>query len=363
MKRGSPVAVLFPYPAIHPMPEEKSHLWPKLAGARAHIDSPQPGASVYGECISLAGWCHAPGRDAAHCRVRAWAEDAAIGETRLLFVRPDVCAALDLAETTATGFRFLARVPGMADNPREVVITLTASWDEDPAEYELESLAVRVVPAFLEQRPYGDVVHPERETLLHRDNIYGSGPPLEEPGALTLNLIRDYLRPRSSVLDVGCGAGAYGPPLLADGHAWFGLETNLHCCEILERRQLPYARVSSETAGFPCGDGEFEDAICIEVLEHVAEAERFLAEIARSIRGRALFSVPNMEVIPYFSAWHVVPWHLLEADHKNFFTRASLRKILSAHFRAVEVFIYAEHSLRSREEIPLHVHLFAIAQK
>ena len=110
-------------------------------------------------------------------------------------------------------------------------------------------------------------------------------------------------------------------------------------------------------------DGEFENAICVEVLEHIANPDRFLSEISRAIRDRALFSVPNIEVIPYFSAWQVVPWHLLEADHKNFFTRASLRELLRKHFANVEVFSYAEHPLRTPDGIALHLHLFAVADK
>jgi hypothetical protein len=58
-----------------------------------------------------------------------------------------------------------------------------------------------------------------------------------------------------------------------------------------------------------------------------------------------------------------VPWHLLEADHKNFFTRASLHALLRKHFARVEVFSYAAHPLPTPDEVPLHVHLFAIAEK
>jgi hypothetical protein len=81
------------------------------------------------------------------------------------------------------------------------------------------------------------------------------------------------------------------------------------------------------------------------------------------IRARALFSVPNMEILPYLHDWGVVPWHLLEGDHKNFFTRASLQALLWKYFRHVEIFPYGEHPLKSRDGIPLHVHLFAVADK
>ena len=176
-------------------------------------------------------------------------------------------------------------------------------------------------------------------------------------------LVQSYLPPQSSVLDVGCGAGAYGPGVLTAGHSWLGLEVDNACCEILQRRALPFRKMEKTEGAFPFRAEEFDAAICIEVLEHSAKPEQFLAEIARVIRKRAFFSVPNMEVIPYFHAWQVVPWHLLEADHKNFFTRASLRELLRVHFRKVEVFSAIDHPLRTPEGIALHAHLFAVAEK
>ena len=74
------------------------------------------------------------------------------------------------------------------------------------------------------------------------------------------------------------------------------------------------------------------------MLEHVKDPETFLREIARVIRGRALFSVPNMEVLPYLHDWRVVPWHLLEGDHKNFFTRGQLAQLCWRDFFAASKF-------------------------
>ena len=88
-----------------------------------------------------------------------------------------------------------------------------------------------------------------------------------------------------------------------------------------------------------------------------------MEEISRVVRHRARFSVPNIEVIPYFKDWETVPWHMLEGDHKNFFTRTSLRELLAPHFLRVEVFLYFEHPLRTRDGIPLHAHLCAVADK
>ena len=334
-----------------------------VAGSSSYIDAPASGAAVYDACLPIAGWFYAPDREPTTCRIRAWANGEIIGETRLLFVRADVSRALNISPAIPTGFRLLARVADVEGSPRDEVITLSASWSDDAAEYEIGRVVVQLHPATLQRKPYGDVVHPERATVLHRENIYGSGPPVPEPGAETLQLIRDYLPARGSVVDVGCGAGAYGPPLISDGREWIGLETNAHCFDLLAQRGLPHRRVDEGSGALPCDGGEFDAAICIEVLEHIERADEFVGEIARVIRTRALFSVPNMEVIPYFSGWQVVPWHLLEADHKNFFTRTSLRELLQRHFARVEVFSYAEHPLRTPDGIPLHLHLFAITEK
>jgi SAM-dependent methyltransferase len=316
------------------------------------IESPTPAQNVYDQAIFISGSVELGDRDPASCFVRAYIDELCCAETRIFFQR---------ANDKRFGFRTLGRIPSAGSEPRDVALRIIVSSGH--AQEFVAEQNVRVIPASLRDRPYGEVVSPENETLLHRENIYGSGPPIEEPGVEVSNLLRAYLPGRSSVVDVGCGAGAYGPPLIAAGHDWLGLEANPHCCGILDRRQLPFRRVDLESERLPCADAEYDCAICIEVLEHTKDPETFAAEIARIIRGRGLFSVPNMEPLPYLHDWRVVPWHLLEGDHKNFFTRASLCALLSRFFRRVEIFPYGEHPLRSRDGVPLFVHLFAIADK
>jgi SAM-dependent methyltransferase len=306
------------------------------------IDSPAAGQNVYDESVFVSGTIKAAGQDSTIVRVEI--DDHCVAKTRLLFATHDPARG---------GFRIWCRIPGI-DEPRDAKLRVVAGQfvAEQP---------IRLVPALLPTRPYGDVVHPGNETILHRENIYGSGPPIEEPGIEVSELLRAYLPAGSSVVDVGCGAGAYGPALREAGHAWLGLETNDYCCDLLTRRQLPFRRVESDR--LPCGDEEFDCAISIEVVEHTKDPAMFVSEIARIVRQRALFSVPNIELLPYLHDWRVVPWHLLEADHKNFFTRACLRTLLERSFSRVEIFPYGEHPLRTRDGVPLFVHLFAVADK
>jgi SAM-dependent methyltransferase len=326
------------------------------------LDSPPSGGQIYDRTIFLSGWIHAPGRNSVSCRVRAYLDDSCIAETGILSYRPDISKKFDLRNKALTGFRMLGKTPTPAVERRESTLRITASWNDQPAHNLIEQ-PVMIVPVLLDQRPYGEVVYPENAILLHRENIYGSGPPLSDPGIEATQLILGYLPAGSSVVDIGCGAGAYGPALIAAGHKWIGLESDARCCDILRERQLPFRRVDLLAQSLPGETAEWEGGICIEVLEHVKDPESFLSEVARVTRQRVLFSVPNMEVIPYMHGWGVVPWHLLEADHKNFFTRASLRALLERHFRQVEIFLFGEHPLKMREGIPVYVHLFAVADK
>jgi 2-polyprenyl-3-methyl-5-hydroxy-6-metoxy-1,4-benzoquinol methylase len=319
---------------------------------QAVIESPAPGQSVYDEALFISGSLDLGNSDPSQCCLRAYVDERCCAETRILFPRPD----------GRIGFRMFGRISPSIAELRDATLRVVAGIG-DPGRNVVAEQAIRLVPAKLRERPYGDVVSPDNETLLHRENIYGSGPPIEEAGLEVSDLLHAYLPPGASVVDVGCGAGAYGPPLIAAGHDWLGLEANAHCCEILKRRQLPFRPVDVDSSRLPCDDAEYDSAVCIEVLEHTKDPETFAAEIERIIRGRALFSVPNLELLPYLYDWRVVPWHLLEGDHKNFFTRASLRKLLTRFFRHVEIFPYGEHPLRTRDDVPLYVHLFAVVDK
>jgi len=118
----------------------------------------------------------------------------------------------------------------------------------------LGEVSVQLVPARLRERHYGEVVAPDRTTVLRRENVYGSGPQIEQASPQIVDLILGYLSAGSSIVDVGCGAGAFGPGLIEAGHEWLGLEVNDHCIELLDRRvhseKEPEKRQGSKPAAY-----------------------------------------------------------------------------------------------------------------
>ena len=144
------------------------------------------------------------------------------------------------------------------------------------------------------------------------------------------------------------------------------MRTDRACLARLAARGLRHRRIRRWRAvpwwyRLPAAEGEFDAAMAIEVLEHVHNVARFLSEIRRVVRRRACFSVPNLELLPMLADRAVAPWHVLEGDHRNFFSAPRLHRTLAAHFRHVEVLTYGLLPLRSPEGLPLHYHLFAIA--
>jgi hypothetical protein len=59
-------------------------------------------------------------------------------------------------------------------------------------------------------------------------------------------------------------------------------------------------------------------------------------EIARLASEQAIFTVPDISAIPVGFRHSVVPWHLLEGTHVNFFNQTSLHQLLKPFFAEVE---------------------------
>lgn len=167
-----------------------------------------------------------------------------------------------------------------------------------------------------------------------RADIYGFGPPAPTANPEVLAFARRLPGP---VLDFGCGIGALVHELHALDIEASGLELDRAPIRNgLDPVIVPHIRLYDGIFPSPYPDKSFESVVCSEVLEHIADYRGALGEIRRLARSRALFTVPDISVIPMLHKHNVVPWHLLESTHVNFFTQRNFDRLLREFFEHVE---------------------------
>ena len=145
-----------------------------------------------------------------------------------------------------------------------------------------------------------------------------------------------------SVLDIGCGEGVLT-------HRWaerlgerrvVGIDLDDPKLRAeWERRPAPnleFRAVSAER--LPFGDGEFDLATAIEVLEHLPDPERTVAEMARCARRHLIVSVPREPVWRGLNLARGA--YLREAGntpgHLNHWSKRSFLRLLSGYGEIVQ---------------------------
>ena len=146
-----------------------------------------------------------------------------------------------------------------------------------------------------------------------------------------------------SLLDVGCGEGVLvhrWAQRMGEGRVvGVDLEEESIQAGWAERQAANLEYRILEAADLPFANDEFDLASAIEVLEHLPEPERTLAEMARCAGRHLLVSVPreplwrmlNMARGAYWPALGNTPGHL------NHWSRRSFTQMLSRHGEVVEV--------------------------
>lgn len=169
----------------------------------------------------------------------------------------------------------------------------------------------------------------------HREHIYGVGPP---PVTVLPEILDLALSLPAPVLDLGCGSGALVNAMRVRGREAVGLElkTNPFLASILPEAK-PHVMLYDGSLPLPFADGQFQSAIAVEVLEHIADYESIIGELARVAVNQVVLTVPDISAIPMGFHQGVIPWHLLEATHINFFTQPALETLLHRHFTRVDI--------------------------
>jgi len=122
-----------------------------------------------------------------------------------------------------------------------------------------------------------------------------------------LAMIADHVPPGAQLgLDIGCGLGMYTAPLGEQVGLAIGLEVEWERAVVAHGRGLTVALATSEQLPLPAGSVDL--VLLHEVLEHVADDEATLREVARVLApgGRAVIFVPNRRW-PFET--HGIWWH------------------------------------------------------
>lgn len=109
------------------------------------------------------------------------------------------------------------------------------------------------------------------------------------------------VRPADTVIDVGCGDGAGATAFLAQqGAEVLATDVDQSVLDITRRRlqnspARAYETILSDSNPLPIDDHRASRVVCMEVMEHVPDPERFMAELVRIGQPGAkyLLTVPD----------------------------------------------------------------------
>ena len=194
--------------------------------------------------------------------------------------------------------------------------------------------------------------------VLHRDHIYGSGPPNVAVHPHIVELAKELEGP---VLDFGCGRGALVAELRRAKIEAYGLELE---SEVI-RKSIPPELTELITLydgnlPSPFPDKRFRSVVCSEVLEHIPNFQAAIEDIARLASEKVLLTVPDASAIPLGFRHGSVPWHLMEATHVNFFNQESLEHLLKPYFSSIE---FGRIGLARLNDCSYYVSLAAVCAK
>lgn len=173
----------------------------------------------------------------------------------------------------------------------------------------------------------------ECETVLTRSHIYGTGSP---NAAVHPEVLALATKLPSPILDFGCGSGALTAVLEARGIPSRGLELAGSRASLSVPASLQHLVTFYDgTFPSPIESNSVRSVFCSEVLEHIPDYEAAIRDMARIATERVVITVPDVSAIPLGARHQLVPWHLLESTHVNFFNQTSLERVLRPHFKEV----------------------------
>lgn len=154
---------------------------------------------------------------------------------------------------------------------------------------------------------------------------------------LTVDFDRFPISPGERLLDLGCGGGRHAFEAYRRGARVVAADldqgelpavSGMFGAMALEgEATAPAAAVAVRCDGtrLPFGDGAFDKVIAAEILEHVPDDQRAMAEVARVLRPGGVAAVTVPAWLPERVCWALSDeYHEVTGGHVRIFTRAEL---------------------------------------
>jgi ubiquinone/menaquinone biosynthesis C-methylase UbiE len=126
-----------------------------------------------------------------------------------------------------------------------------------------------------------------------------------------------------SILDVGCGSGAYVLQL-ADRYDIKGIDYR----EFETWKEKPNLFSISDATNLNLPDNSVDTILSFECLEHLPNPELALKEYYRVARNNVILTVPNCAITPGMRQSLMLYYHWIDRTHVNFFTMESITELV-----------------------------------
>jgi SAM-dependent methyltransferase len=155
---------------------------------------------------------------------------------------------------------------------------------------------------------------------------YRDADPMQQVDYALVEFVQRHAGP--SVVDLGCGLGGYSKVL---GERGLDVAAFDVIPEYVDRaRSLGVRAELYDGERLPLPDGSVDTVFMLEVIEHLEDPAALLRDARRVARRNVLLSTPNCT--QSFGIAPIEFSHMLEVDHRQFFTVASLRELLAEVF-------------------------------
>lgn len=129
----------------------------------------------------------------------------------------------------------------------------------------------------------------------------------------------------TSVLDVGCGSGAY-VTALAKEYDIAGVDY----CEFPTWSSNPDRFSISDAHSLRASSSSIDTILSFETLEHLKDPESALREYFRVCRKNVIITVPNCELTAGMKSSGVIFNHWIDRSHINFWTLNSIQQLVTS---------------------------------